>query len=82
MEVAQPQDEKSLAVKYKECPRCKQPIMKCRRYMNQINQTLNDINDIKRAILEADNAFAKVIEMCEAKIRQAKGKASTMDPKL
>lgn len=41
----------SASVKYKECPKCKTPIMKCRRYMNQINQTLNDINSIKKLIL-------------------------------
>jgi hypothetical protein len=34
-------------VRYKECPKCKTPITKCRRYTLQINQTLIDINAIK-----------------------------------
>ena len=45
------QKSDAAAVKYKECPKCKTPIMKCKRYMQQINQVLNDINNIKRRIL-------------------------------
>ena len=46
--------ENSEAVKFKECPKCKTPIMSCSRYMNTINKTLNDINAIKALILEND----------------------------
>jgi len=45
------------AVKYKECFKCKHPIMKCTRYMKQINQTLNDNIDIKKQILENEREY-------------------------
>ncbi len=41
-------------VKFKECPKCKVPIMSCGRYMNQINKTLHDVNKIKAIIMEND----------------------------
>jgi len=47
----------SSAVKYKECPKCKTFIMKCPRYMNQINQTLNDINAIKQIVIEREAGY-------------------------
>ena len=58
--------EESDVVKFKECPKCKTPIMSCPRYNNMINKTLNDINAIKALILEKDkqlkNDFKRIKE--------------------
>lgn len=48
------------AVKYKICPRCNSQISKCSRYLQQINETLNDINKIKVML---NNDAIKLAEM-------------------
>jgi len=44
-------EDDSSNVQLKGCPRCKTPVRKCSRYGTQINQRLNDIEMVKRAIV-------------------------------
>lgn len=53
-------------VKYKECPKCKALIMKCHRYMKQINSTLNDVNAIKALILKNENEYQAELDRLAA----------------
>jgi hypothetical protein len=58
--------ENSEAVKFKECPKCKTPIMSCARYMVIINKTLNDINVIKALVLENEKQLKADFERIRA----------------
>ena len=39
--------------------------MSCNRYMNQINKTLNDINNIKEVILKKEQDFFEYLNMID-----------------
>eukprot|EP00347_Sterkiella_histriomuscorum_P010451 403376237 len=54
-------------VKLPECPKCKQPIKKCLRYQNSINQTLEDMNEIKRRTIIQHEELMQQYEQLEEK---------------
>jgi hypothetical protein len=43
--------DQNTAIRFPECPRCKQPIRRCTRYMPIINQVHNLIEQVKKKIL-------------------------------
>jgi hypothetical protein len=73
------ESQKTNAVKYNECPKCKAPVMKCKRYMTQINQTLNDINAIKLKILEKEKLYEAQLLNIEVDISNLKVNISKFD---
>ena len=79
MDMGQSSGSESAAVKYKECPKCKSYIMRCPRYMNQINHTLNDINAIKKKILEKEEEYQSSLSLVGNDIEEIKSKISSFD---
>ena len=59
-------DDETKSINVKQCPKCKTPIQKSRRYGNEIKKTMLDIEKVKKVVVDSRK---KNVEMLRSRVR-------------